>query len=271
VTCFVKAFAMGFLGISRSPEAAAAREAPRSAGFAMALLATGCLLLGVLPTYVVPVLDRTIQPFTGSSATAAIVPPFFAGSTHHADLPAAFVADFHALGAQVGQTVLPGPGLVLMHRGGAANPVVYAAAPFWLAVVLGLLLALAYLFVRLLVGRRRHVVRQPCWDGGLRRLLPEMTYTATGFSNSVRVIFDAVFRPTTVEDTRETVARHFRTAIRRDREEVYLIDRAVLYPLRSAALGLAGMLARIHRGRLNTYVTYVLLALLTGLLLSAWL
>ena len=271
VTCFVKAFAMGFLGISRSPEAAAAREAPRSAGFAMALLAAGCLLLGVLATYVVPVLDRTIQPFTGSSATAAIVPPFFASSTHHTDLPAAFVADFHALGAQVGQTVLPGPGLVLMHRGGAANPVVYAAAPFWLAVVLGLLLALAYLVVRLLVGRRRHVVRQPCWDGGLRRLLPEMTYTATGFSNSVRVIFDAVFRPTTVEDTRETVARHFRTAIRRDREEVYLIDRAVLHPLRSAALGLAAMLARIHRGRLNTYVTYVLLALLAGLLLSAWL
>ena len=50
----------------------------------------------------------------------------------------------------------------------------------------------------------------------LRRLLPEMTYTATGFSNPVRVIFDAVFRPTTVEDTRETVAEHFRTAIRRD-------------------------------------------------------
>jgi hypothetical protein len=42
-----------------------------------------------------------------------------------------------------------------------------------------------------------------------------MTYTATGFSNPVRVIFRAIFRPTIVEDTRETVAEHFRTAIRR--------------------------------------------------------
>ena len=42
-----------------------------------------------------------------------------------------------------------------------------------------------------------------------------MTYTATGFSNPVRVIFDAIFRPTTVEDSRQTVGEHFRTAIRR--------------------------------------------------------
>ena len=52
--------------------------------------------------------------------------------------------------------------------------------------------------------RHRRVVRQSCWDGGIRRLLPEMTYTATGFSNPVRVVFDAIQRPKTIEDRRET-------------------------------------------------------------------
>ena len=66
----------------------------------------------------------------------------------------------------------------------------------------------------------------------MRRLLPEMTYTATGFSNPVRVIFDAIFRPTTVEDTRETVAEHFRMAIRREKERVHLVDRLVFQPVR---------------------------------------
>jgi hydrogenase-4 component B len=237
----------------------------------MLLLGSGCLLLGVIPTWVIPVLDGAMQPITHHDTLAAIVPAFFAGSPRHPELPGAFVEEFHAIGAQVGQSALPGSGLVIMHRGGETNPVVYASSPFWLAVVLVALLLVTWVLVRLVVARRRAVVRQPCWDGGLRRLLPEMTYTATGFSNPVRVIFDAVFRPTTVEDTRETVAQHFRSAILRERDDIHLIDRAVLHPARAAARGFATLLGRIHEGRLNTYITYVLLALLAVLLLSVWL
>jgi hydrogenase-4 component B len=264
----VKMFAMSFLGVSRSTEAVAAVEAPRAAYWPMLLLAMGCLLLGVIPTWVIPVLDSVMQPITHHDTLAAIVPPFFAGSPRHAELPGAFVEEFHAIGAQLGQRVLPGSGLVIMHRGGETNPVVYASSPFWLAVVLVLLLLVTWVLVRLVVARRRTVVRQPCWDGAVRRLFPEMTYTATGFSNPVRVIFDAVFRPTTVEDTRETVAQHFRSAILRERDDIHLIDRVILHPARTAAFGFAALLARIHHGRLNTYITYVLLALLAALLLS---
>jgi hydrogenase-4 component B len=97
-------------------------------------------------------------------------------------------------------------------------------------------------------------------------LLPEMTYTATGFSNPVGVIFQAIFRPTIVEDTRETVAEHFRTAIRRERAEVHIVDRFVLQPLRRAALRFAGGLATMHRGQLNAYTAYVLVTLVIALL-----
>ena len=92
--------------------------------------------------------------------------------------------------------------------------------------------------------------------------MPEMTYTATGFSNPVRVIFHAIFRPTTVEDTRETVAEHFRNAIRREKERVHLVDKLVFQPVRSTTLALARTLAAMHHGRINAYVTYAFLVLL---------
>jgi len=271
VTCFVKFFAMGFLGMTRSPEAEQATETQRSAWAAMAFLAALCLLLGVLPTYVIGALDRVTQPIVHASAAAALVPPFFAGSADHEGLPVAFVAEFHDLGAQVGQDILPGPGLVILHRGGAANPVVFAGAPTYLIIVLAGLLVITFAVVRWAVAPHRTVARRPCWDGGIRRLLPEMTYTATGFSNPVRVIFQAIFRPTIVEDTRETVAEHFRTAIRQTRVEVYLTDRAFLQPVLGGAARIAHLLARMHHGRLNAYVAYVLATLLTVFAFAYWL
>jgi len=262
VTCFVKAFAMGFLGMSRSDEAAQAVEARRSSLVPMALLAVVCLLLGVLPTYVIPLLDDVVAPVTGASATDALVPPFFAASPEHESLPPAFAAEFHDLGAQVGQEVVPGRGLVVMHRGGEANPVVFAMSTSYMAVALIVLLVVTYAVIRLWLTRRRGLARGERWDGGVRRLLPEMTYT-------VRVIFDAIFRPTTVEDTSETVAEHFRMAIRRERSAVHVVDRLVVQPAKNAAMGFARSLAAMHHGRINAYVAYVLLALLTTLIIAS--
>src|SRR5581483_9072259 len=261
VTCFVQMFAMGFLRLARSEGAARATEANKSSIAPMLGLAALCLLLGVLPTYLIPALDRTLEPWADGAADA-LVPPFFASSPEHASLPPAFVADFHDLGAQAGSSVLPGRGLVVLHRGGEANPVVFAMSTSYMALVLIGLLVQTYVVLRLWLTRARRLTRGERWDGGVRRLLPEMTYTATGFSNPVRVIFDAIFRPTTVEDTRETVAEHFRNAIRREKERVHLVDRLVFQPVSSTALALARALARMHHGRINAYVTYAFLALL---------
>jgi hydrogenase-4 component B len=268
VTCFVKAFAMSFLGMRRLNEDRRVTEAKPGALAPMAILAVLCLAFGVLPTYVIPALGSALEPLVGASAAETLVPPFFASSPAHATLPAAFAGEFHDLGAQVGQSVLLGRGLVVLHRGGKENPVVFAMSTFWMCVVLALLLALAYGIVRLWLTRRRRLERRPRWDGGVRRLLPEMTYTATGFSNPVRVVFDAVFRPTTVEDTRRAVAEHFRTAIRREKHRVYLVDKVVLQPAKSAALWFARALAAMHHGRINAYAGYVLLALLIVLAIA---
>jgi hydrogenase-4 component B len=264
VTCFVKMFAMGFLGMSRSEGAAKATEAHSASIAPMMFLALLCFLLGVLPTYMIPALNRELQPWAGGS-TEALVPPFFAAAKGHGALPEKFVGEFHDLGAQVGQAVLPGRGLVVLHRGGTDNPVVFAMSTSYMLVALVGLLLLTYVVIRLWLTRGRRAARHERWDGGLRRLLPEMSYTATGFSNPVRVIFDAIFHPMTVEDTRETVAQHFRLAIRREHQSVHIVDRLLLQPAKDWAMKLAGRAATMHRGHINAYTAYVLLALLVAL------
>ena len=265
VTCFVKVFAMSFLGMRRLDPGRRVRESGPAVLSSMAILATLCLAFGVLPTYVIPMLDPATKQLAGASATEALVPPFFASSPAHASLPRPFAAEFHDLGAQVGQGLAPGRGLVVLHRGGEENPVVFAMSTTYMLAVLAGLLILTYVVVRLWLTRRRRLARGERWDGGVRRLLPEMTYTATGFSNPVRVIFDAIFRPTTVEDTRETVAEHFRNAIRRERLAVHIVGRLAVQPAKNAAIGIARGLATMHHGRLNAYAAYVLLAAVIAL------
>jgi biotin transporter BioY len=83
----------------------------------------------------------------------------------------------------------------------------------------------------------------------------------------VRVVFQAIFQPNITEDTRQTVAVHFRTAIHRQREETHVVDRLFLQPVGAAMQWIAGFLAGMHHGRLNAYVTYVLAFLLLVLFL----
>jgi hydrogenase-4 component B len=265
ITCFVKAFAMGFLGTSRA-KTRPIRDASRSEIAPMAMLAVLCLILGVLPAYVIPMLNRTLAPIIDPRATAALVPPFFSGSPAHGELPADFVADFHNLGAQAGQNFLPGRGLVLLHRGGAENPVVFAMSPSYAFLALGAFLVLTWIVVTR-TAARRSAIRRELWAGGIPRLLPEMTYTATGFSNPVRVVFQAIFRPGVIEDTRQTVAVHFRTAIHRQRKNTYPADGLFFYPLGDAVIWVARQFAGMHHGRLNAYVAYSLGFLLIVLVL----
>jgi len=266
VTCFVKLYAMSFLGMARSPTAAAAQPAPASTRTSLALLGAGCLALGLLPTAVLPVLGRIVASFFGPDPTSALVPAFFA---HGASLPPAFLHDFHDLGAQLGQGWLPLRGLVVLHRGGATNPVVFAMSTTYMAVVLAALCALVWSVLRV-VARRPTARTAPVWDGGLRSLPPDATYTATGFSNPVRVVFDALLRPQRREDTARAVSEHFRTAVRLERDETHLLDRLVLHPIVAAFRWLGNRLRLMHQGSVNAYAFYMLLVVVGLLVMGAF-
>jgi hydrogenase-4 component B len=266
VTCFVKVYAMSFLGIRRGNWNLRQHGGSRGLHFPVAYLAIACLLLGILPTYVIPVLNRAVEPISGASASAVLVPPFFRATPANGQLPPAFLQDFHNLGAQTGGHLLPGRGLVVLTRGSEQNPVIFAMSPFYSLFGLALFIFVTWFIVSRLT-RKRSLARNELWAGGIPRLLPEMSYTATGFSNPVRVVFQAVFRPNIVEDTRETVAVHFRTAIHRRREETHLVDRLFFHPVGDAVSWFARLFARMHHGRLSAYVAYTLVFLLILLLL----
>ena len=256
VTCFVKAYAMSFLGIRRGTWKLKATDLARKQRFSLTLLAVSCVLLGILPTYIIPTLDRAVEPMAGASAAASLIPPFFTATESNQQLPPAFLNDFHNLGAQTGKGMVPGRGLVILLRGSEQNPVVFAMSPSYALAALAILLLVAWFLVSRLT-RHRSVARSEVWAGGIPKLLPELTYTATGFSNPVRVVFQAIFRPNIIEDTRQTVAVHFRTAIRRRRDETHLVERLFLRPVGAGVNALAKLFAGMHHGRLNAYVGYV--------------
>jgi hypothetical protein len=96
-----------------------------------------------------------------------------------------------------------------------------------------------------------------------------MTYTASGFSNPVRVIFDNILNPRAGEDSVEAVARHFRTAIVRNHTTIHIVDRWILSPPVEGLRSLAGVILKMHVGHVNAYAGYVLLAMLLVLVLGA--
>jgi hydrogenase-4 component B len=155
----------------------------------------------------------------------------------------------------------------VLHRGAESNPVVFAMSTSYMLLGLAVIIALVFIIFRSLT-RHREFSRGAVWDGGLRHLAPDATYTATGFSNPVRVIFGALLKPAESEESTEAVAVHFRTAIKREYTEVHIIDRFVLQPPIMLLRGAAAITRRMHVGHVNAYAAYVLLAMLAVLVIG---
>lgn len=262
VTCFVRVFAMGFLGMPRQENIKKAKDASKASIIPMAILSIFCLGLGVLPTYVIPSLDTVVARVTGARSQDVLVPPFFNNykikdSGH---LPESFVKDFHDIGAQVGKSILPGRGLVIMHRGGAQNPVVFAASPAYTLITIVLLVGVTMFFVWLFCSRKHRAEQVSRWDGGIIKLYPEMTYTASGFSQPIRVIFNSILRPKMLEERKNIGG--FQMKIKRQKVQAHLIDRLVLYPIINGPTWLSKKLAKMHSGEVTVYTGYVFLMLL---------
>jgi hydrogenase-4 component B len=262
-TAFTRLYGMTFLGRPRSGSAEGARETPVAMRWAMGLLSGIALLLGLMPTYVAAGLGRLAASLTGAAVTRALIPSFFAPKR----LSAAFVESFHQLGAQIGQFLLPPPGLVFLHQGQSPTPhVVFAMAPSYLAIALLAAALVAAAAVRYILPRTYLRERKASWAGGVRRLSPDMGYTATGFANPIRTIFRAILSPSEPVDVEEREARHFPMAIRREARDVYAVDRWFVLPTVALGQAAARLLALMHRGSVNAYAAYVLVTLLLLLL-----
>jgi len=155
--CFVRLYGIAFLGQTRTRKVRRTSEASTGMVWAQGLLASLCLLFGVLPTWTVKAMNHISHSLTGYDLPTA---------TSHGWLWLTPVS---------------------------ADTASYSAP----LVLLGVLLAFAawgiVYFVLRPTGKVTTVKDQP-WDCGFGPLSPRMQYTATAFSMPIQRIFTPVWR-----------------------------------------------------------------------------
>jgi hydrogenase-4 component B len=229
--CFVKAFAIPFLALPRSEEAAEARECSQPMRAGMAVLAVGCTALGLGATWFVPVFDSITQQTLGVRASAALVTA-------------------HGLALTAGT----GHGTV---QGGTISTA---------GMALFFLLAGAAFALPLALRWRRRSVRGPVWDCGLPGLTADNEYTATAFSKPLRMIFSALYRPRREIQAEYEVSPHYPSAIRFESEIERTFEKRLYGPLRERIMAAANRMKGIQAGSINLYLAYIFITLILLLL-----
>jgi hydrogenase-4 component B len=254
VTAFVRAFGVAFVGLPRSAGAAAAREVPRTMRVAMGALALVCVVLGVLPTFILPVLDRVTTPLLGQSVIGQVVPPVFSES------PGAY-APLAEIGGRLFRG-LPVNGLIVI----AAPMLNTITAPTYLLLAEGLLLGLTLLALRSVrpLGARQ---TGPVWAGGIPSFTPRMQYGSVAYANPLRLIFNGLYRSAHRFEALSPAARHGSGRITYVQDVPEPFDRELYGPLGRSVQRVSRAAARLQSGSVNHYVAYIFAIVLVILLL----
>ncbi|ULA60868.1 MAG: Hydrogenase 4 subunit B [Nitrospira sp.] len=228
LACFAKAFGMSFLAQPRSAHARQAVEVPLSMRIGMGLLAGSCVVLGLAPMLIVPLLDRVTGPLTGVAISEKVL-------ALDGWVVAPVTVEFSSISTPVLAALLVGGGLV------------------------GLLIARW-------LGKGLPVRYSRTWGCGLP-LTPRMEYTATGFVQPIKQVFETIYQPT-VKLEREFLeqSKYF---IRHQRFEFHIepIFETYMYrPVVTKLLAVAERLRVIQVGSLHLYLTYIFVTLVLLLL-----
>jgi hydrogenase-4 component B len=227
--CFVKAFAIPFLALPRSEAASNAKESTVSMRIGMALLAIGCVALGLGASWFLPVFD----PITAQT-----------------------------LGVRVSSTLTAANGFALT-AGTARSGTVSTVGITLLFFVLGLVPVLFWMLRGRAASRR---VVGPTWDCGLPGLTADNQYTATAFSKPLRMIFSALYRPRREIQAEYEVSPYYPTAIRFESEIEPTFEKRLYGPLKDAIVAIAVRLRAIQAGSIHAYLAYIFIALILLLL-----
>ena len=230
LACFAKAFGISFLALPRSTHARHAAEVPVSMRAGMALLALVCIVLGLAPMVVVPLLDRVVAPFVNVSIESKVL-------------------------------ALDGWALAPVNTDfSSLSPPVLAL----LLVVLSLLaLGLVVAFGGLM--RMRHY---KTWGCGIN-LTPRMEYTATGFVQPIKRVFTTIYQPTVKLETEFLEESRYFAKRRRFEFHIEPLFQKYLYdPVVAGFTTIAEQLRVIQAGSLHLYLAYIFVTLIVLLLVA---
>ena len=230
LTCFVKAFGISFLALPRSSHARQAEEVPITMRIAMGMLAVVCVLLGLAPMVVVPMLDRVVSPFAGMSIAGKVL-----------------ALDGWALApVNVEFSSLSTPALALLL-------VVLSMLGLGLVVVFGGLVKKRY---------------YKTWGCGIN-LTPRMEYTATGFVQPIKRVFSTLYQPTVKLETELLEESRYFAKRRRFEFHIEPVFQKYLYdPVVAFFIGMAERLRVIQGGSLHLYLAYIFVTLIILLLFA---
>ena len=230
LACFAKAFGMSFLALPRSAHARCAEEVPAPMRIGMGFLAVVCLLLGLGPMLVIPLLDRMTASWTGASIAGQIL-------------------------ALNGWALAP----VNVEFSSLSTPT--------LAIMLTGLVALALLLVRAFGGRFGKRLYKT-WGCGIN-LSPRMEYTATGFVQPIKRVFSLIYQPTVKLETEFLEESRYFFKRRRFESRIEPLFQEYLYdPVVVFFSATADRLRIIQAGSLHLYLAYIFVTLVVLLLVA---
>jgi formate hydrogenlyase subunit 3/multisubunit Na+/H+ antiporter MnhD subunit len=225
---FVKAYGVVFLGHPRVQHAREPHDPGLAMKLAMGMAATACVLMGIFPTTLIQSLGVVTFKLTGGSIEAQSHP-------------------YHWLW------------LVPLNAARASY-----SAPI---VFLGMLVCIAGAYV-LLNARPRVVRKTPLWDCGFQKITSRMQYNSSSFSMPIRRVLGFVFNVReVVRPERSALARaqirHYTYRLRiRDR-----IWNLAYQPVADVSFWLARMAGKLQHGRIQIYILYSFVTIITLLLL----
>jgi hydrogenase-4 component B len=229
--CFVKAFGITFLALPRSEDAAKSREVAFAMRAGMAILAAGCLALGLGAVWFLPVFDPITEQAMGVRMSSALI-------------------------AANGMAISAGTA-----RGGTVST-------SGIAVVL-LLLSTVPALVWVAWGRRARRRTGPAWDCGLPGLTAENEYTSTAFSKPLRMIFSTLYRPRREIQADYEVSPYYPTAIRFESEIESSFEKRLYSPIQDWILAVADRMRAVQAGSIHAYLAYIFVTLILLLLFGA--
>jgi hydrogenase-4 component B len=229
LTCFAKAFGISFLALPRSSHAKHAEEVPWSMRIGMGFLATVCIVLGLAPMIVVPIIDRVTASMTGTSVADKML-------------------------ALDGWALAP----VNVEFSSLSSPV--------LGLVLAGTAALGLAIVALHGSRAFRYGKT--WGCGIN-LSPRMEYSATGFVQPIKRVFSTIYQPTVKLETEFLAESRYFAKRRRFEFRIEPMFQKYLYdPVITFMSGLADRLRIVQGGSLHLYLAYMFVTLVVLLLVA---
>lgn len=231
--CFVKAFGIQFLAMPRSARVENAKEVPLSMRLGMGFLAVCCLVAGVLPFFVIRLLNPVAQTLLNMDTTVLL------GGYRWLNVTGSFLSNNGEKG-----TVAP-------------------------IIVLGLLAMAVLLMVVFgkLAGKKGSIRVSETWNCG-SDLTPRMEYTATSFSKPLRMIFKRIFLPERSVQTDYILKPYFAKKIHYEGSITPIFEVIFYRPINHFVVKAATKIRILQSGSIHLYLFYIFITLIVLLIFA---